>query len=144
MLCRFVENLVDGMYPGIDRACARLGEYLVEEATAGYSVSAWKEREFSGSAFFRLARPRGRAPAFQHGCYTNTNPGLFAVWVAAGFISEIEMHFYTRQAPPFLPEILTKTEGRRRDDESRKILQEASVEGFFDTDDFFQSVADSR
>jgi hypothetical protein len=66
---------------------------------------------------------------------------MFAVMIGSdGYITEIEMHFYTKQAPPFLPEILTDTISGASTGWKIKALKDTSKAGFFDVEEFFQSI----
>ena len=143
VLARFVEKLIDWMYPHQDNAGTNVSEYVIADATVGYSSREWEKREFSGTVAIRLSRPEEANLSFQVGCLANTNHGMFAVVIGPdGFVSEIEMHFYTRQAPPFIEEIIVPGISGAKDEARIEMLEDARNAGFFDIDDFFRSLVD--
>ncbi len=143
VLARFVALLIDRMYPELAQADSGVSGYFIDQAIASYSSSDWRARELSCTAVIRLSGSGTAAPVFRTGCLANTNHGMFAVTVRPdGFISEIEMYFYTKQAPPFLDEILGWEESRVRIEVKNELLRDASNAGFFDIDEFFLSLAD--
>ncbi len=139
VLARFVAGMIGWMDQ--ENAGVPVGEYVLEEATGGYSSAQWEERGISGTVFLKLSASAQDAPRFREGVLSNTGHGMFALTVGPdGAWVEIEMIFYTRRAPPFLPEILPRDGSGAGLDAARETLADASEAGFFDAAEFFRSI----
>jgi len=115
----------------------------------GYSLREWSmcfsradaiDRDVSGSLTLALVPPLVKNAFMESGYLFNTNHGMIIFSRdAAGRLCEVEMHFYTSQAPPFFEELVAR-HPLRESKSIQSMVRDARMAGIMSTREFMRSL----
>ena len=140
ILLKFLEKLLVKLLPELGDVTPILQGYSLGDWSMGFSRADAIDREISGSVTIALIPPPVKEPFMDSGYLFNTNHGMFVfARDAARRLCEVEMHFYTRQAPPFFDELIA-CHPRRKSKIVQSMVQDARMSGVTSISEFIRSL----
>jgi hypothetical protein len=139
-LLDFLENLLGKLSPEWGDSTSILHGYSLREWSLSFSRVDAIDREVSGSVTLALVPPLGKDSFMDSGFLFNTNHGMIIFTRdAAGRLCEVEMHFYTSQAPPFFGELMA-CHPLRESKSIQSMVRYARIAGVMSTREFMRSL----
>jgi hypothetical protein len=136
----FLENLLETLSPEWGDSTSILHDYSLGEWSISFSRTDAIARAVSGAVTLSLVPPPAKDAFMDSGFLFNTNHGMFIfARDAARRLCEVEMHFYTRQAPPFFEELMA-CHPLRESEGIQSMVRDVRIAGVMSTREFMDSL----
>jgi hypothetical protein len=140
ILLDFLGKLMGRLLPELGDGTSILHGYSLREWSMCFSLADAIEREVSGSITLALVPPLEINAIMESGVLFNTNHGMIIFTRdAAGRLCEVEMHFYTFQAPPFFEELMA-CHPLPESESIQSMVRDARIAGVISTSEFMRSL----
>jgi hypothetical protein len=139
-LLDFLGKLLGKLLPEWGDGTSVLHGYSLREWSMSYSRTDAIDRGVSGSVTLALVPPPAINAFMDSGYLLNTNHGMFIfARDATRRLCEVEMHFYTRQAPPFFDELMA-CHPLRESKSIQSMVRDVRIAGVMSTREFMRSL----